>query len=75
MVNFKEPNFFFFPCECLQMKGLVRAYFVEAKWFNTKYVPTFEEYLDVSIMSSGYPMLAVQSLIGIGEVGTKERVP
>ncbi|KAF5944553.1 hypothetical protein HYC85_018630 [Camellia sinensis] len=45
------------------MKGLVRAYFVEANWFNTKYVPTFEEYLSISVMSSGYPMLAVQSLV------------
>ncbi|CAL5409992.1 unnamed protein product [Camellia sinensis] len=54
------------------MKGLVRAYFVEANWFNTKYVPTFEEYLSISVMSSGYPMLAVQSLVGIGKIATKE---
>ncbi|KAI8007435.1 (-)-germacrene D synthase [Camellia lanceoleosa] len=54
------------------MKGLVRAYFVEANWFNTKYMPTFEEYLSISVMSSGYPMLAVQSLVGIGKIATKE---
>ncbi|KAI7981015.1 putative terpene synthase 2 [Camellia lanceoleosa] len=54
------------------MKGLVGAYFVEANWFNTKYVPTFEEYLSISVMSSGYPMLAVQSLVGIGKIATKE---
>ncbi|GMP35661.1 hypothetical protein CsSME_00008024 [Camellia sinensis var. sinensis] len=54
------------------MKGLVRAYFVEANWFNTKYMPTFEEYMSISVMSSGYPMLAVQSLVGIGKIATKE---
>lgn len=46
---------------------MVRAYFEEAKWFNSGYVPTFEEYLDVSVKSSGYPMLPVQSLICLGE--------
>ncbi|XP_031284207.1 delta-guaiene synthase 3-like [Pistacia vera] len=54
------------------MKALVRAYFVEAIWFNTKYVPTFEEYLEISVMSSGYPMLSVQALVGLEEVATKE---
>ncbi|CAL5376190.1 unnamed protein product [Camellia sinensis] len=46
--------------------------FVEANWFNTKYMPTFEEYMSISVMSSGYPMLAVQSLVGIGKIATKE---
>nr|AIO10966.1 TPS03 [Liquidambar formosana]AMD82311.1 alpha, beta-caryophyllene synthase [Liquidambar formosana] len=54
------------------MKILVRAYFIEANWFHTGYMPTFEEFLGVSIRSSGYPMLVVQSLLGIGEAATKE---
>ncbi|KAA8523762.1 hypothetical protein F0562_010185 [Nyssa sinensis] len=54
------------------MKGIVRSYFREANWYYKGYMPTFEEYLSVSVMSSGYPMLAVQSLIGMGEVATKE---
>lgn len=55
------------------IKGLVRSYFVEAKWFNCKYVPTFEEYMENSTMSSGYPMLAVEALVGIEDVAiTKE---
>ncbi|KAK2984767.1 hypothetical protein RJ640_004592 [Escallonia rubra] len=54
------------------MKALVRAYFAEANWFNKKYMPTFEEYLGVSVMSSGYPMLAVQSLVGMEEIATKQ---
>ncbi|XP_028078878.1 probable terpene synthase 2 [Camellia sinensis] len=54
------------------MKGLVRACFVEANWFSTKYMPTIEECLSISVMSSGYPTLVVQSLIGIGKIATKE---
>ncbi|KAL6999412.1 hypothetical protein U1Q18_000574 [Sarracenia purpurea var. burkii] len=55
------------------IKVLVRAYFQEANWFHKRCVPTFEEYLSVSVESSGYPMLAVQSLVGMGsEVATNE---
>lgn len=46
---------------------------MEAKWFNAKYVPTFEEYMENSAISSGYPMLAVEALVGIEDVAiTKE---
>ncbi|KAA8523765.1 hypothetical protein F0562_010188 [Nyssa sinensis] len=54
------------------MKGTVRAYFREENWYYEGYMPTFEEYLSVSVMSSGYPMLAVQSLIGMADIATKE---
>lgn len=45
---------------------------MEAVWFNTKYVPTFEEYLEISMISGGYPMLSVEALVGLQEVATKE---
>nr|UJH94382.1 caryophyllene synthase [Zanthoxylum ailanthoides] len=55
------------------IKSLVRTYFVEAKWFNANYMPTFEEYMENSTISSGYPMLAVEALIGLEDVTiTKE---
>nr|BBD88588.1 beta-caryophyllene synthase [Zanthoxylum piperitum] len=55
------------------IKSLVRTYFVEAKWFNANYLPTFEEYVENSTISSGYPMLAVEALIGLEDVTiTKE---
>ncbi|ONK72264.1 uncharacterized protein A4U43_C04F17540 [Asparagus officinalis] len=45
------------------IKALVGAYFKEAKWANKGYMPTLEEYLNISVMSSGYPMLICVALI------------
>nr|WBO38687.1 terpene synthase 16 [Aquilaria agallochum] len=55
------------------MKGLIRSYHTEAVSFHTGYVQNFEEYLDNSAVSSGYPMLTVEALIGMGHpYATKE---
>ncbi|KAG6689506.1 hypothetical protein I3842_11G178800 [Carya illinoinensis] len=54
------------------MKILVRAYFNEAKSFNMKQIPTMEEYMEVAIPSSGYPMLIAVSFVFMGEIVTKE---
>ncbi|XP_043700443.1 (-)-germacrene D synthase-like [Telopea speciosissima] len=48
------------------MKKHVRDYFIEAKWFNEGYIPTFEEYMGIALTSSGYPMLTVTSFVLIG---------
>uniref|UniRef100_A0A0D3FIQ8 Terpene synthase N-terminal domain-containing protein n=1 Tax=Oryza barthii TaxID=65489 RepID=A0A0D3FIQ8_9ORYZ len=40
-------------------------YLREAKWSNTKYMPSFAEHLEVSVMSSGFPMLAPVVLMGV----------
>uniref|UniRef100_A0A0E0KDZ5 Terpene synthase metal-binding domain-containing protein n=1 Tax=Oryza punctata TaxID=4537 RepID=A0A0E0KDZ5_ORYPU len=40
-------------------------YLREAIWSNTKYTPSFAEHLEVSIMSSGFPMLAPVVLMGV----------
>ncbi|XP_058088524.1 beta-cubebene synthase-like [Magnolia sinica] len=53
-------------------KNLNKAYLDEARWASSGYVPTLEEYMRVALMSSGYPMLSVASLVGMGEVVTKE---
>ncbi|KAI3456995.1 hypothetical protein Pfo_013658, partial [Paulownia fortunei] len=55
-----------------EMKKLVRAYFEEAKWLYSKYMPTMEEYMKVALVSSGYMMLSTTSLVGIGNRVTKE---
>ncbi|KAF8391453.1 hypothetical protein HHK36_023758 [Tetracentron sinense] len=55
-----------------QMKFLVRAYFVESKWFQGRHIPTMEEYMRVALTSSGYPMLATTSFVGMGEIVTRE---
>ncbi|KAF5478802.1 hypothetical protein F2P56_005332 [Juglans regia] len=54
------------------MKILVRAYFNEAKSFNMKKIPTMEEYMEIAIPSSGYPMLIAVSFVFMGEIVTKE---
>ncbi|KAG7953730.1 hypothetical protein I3843_12G124000 [Carya illinoinensis] len=54
------------------MKHQVQAYFVEAKWFNEKYVPTFEEYMNNALVSCGYFALTTLSFVGMGDILTKE---
>ncbi|KAL5976097.1 hypothetical protein ACLOJK_020427 [Asimina triloba] len=54
------------------MKELTRSYYLEAQWCSSGYVPKFDEYLEKSIISSGYPMLAIQALVGLGDVASKE---
>nr|QWQ79570.1 TPS12 [Juglans sigillata] len=54
------------------MKNQVRAYHHEAKWFHQKYKPTMDEYMVPALVSSGYPMLAITSLVGMGELVTKD---
>nr|WNI01944.1 terpene synthase [Psidium guajava] len=53
------------------MKKLTRAYFQEAKWFHTNYIPTLEEYIPLALITSGYGMVATTSLVGMGDVVTE----
>ena len=54
------------------MKRLTRAYFDEAKWFYQNYIPIMEEYMHVALESSGIPILAITSFLGMGDIVTKE---
>ncbi|XP_021803363.1 (-)-alpha-pinene synthase-like, partial [Prunus avium] len=54
------------------LKALARAYFEEARWFNEGYTPTMEEYLPAAIVSTGYHMLSTVSLLGMGDIVTKD---
>nr|WBW04460.1 terpene synthase [Ficus pandurata] len=54
------------------MKRQVRAYYDEAKWFKKNYTPTLKEYMNVAILSSGYPLLTITSFLGMGEIATQE---
>ncbi|KAF8408838.1 hypothetical protein HHK36_004907 [Tetracentron sinense] len=55
-----------------EMQALVRAYFEEAQWFDTGYVPKLEEYFQVSLITSVYPLITVIQFAGMGEIATKE---
>ena len=54
------------------MKQLLESYLDEAKFREESYVPTMDEYLQIFIISSGYPMLATSSLVDMGKFATKE---
>jgi hypothetical protein len=54
------------------MKNQIRAYFHEAKWFHKNHIPTMDEYMHIALVSSAYPMLATTSLVGMGDVVTKD---
>ncbi|KAG7953734.1 hypothetical protein I3843_12G124400 [Carya illinoinensis] len=54
------------------MKKQVQSDFVEAKWLNEKYVPTFEEYMNNALVSCGYSALTTLSFVGMEDIVTKE---
>ncbi|KAJ4833932.1 Trehalose-6-P synthase/phosphatase complex synthase subunit [Turnera subulata] len=54
------------------MKRLVRYYLAEARWRTRGYVPTMEEYMEISIVSTCYPMLTVTSFLGMGPLATEK---
>ncbi|KAK7402010.1 hypothetical protein VNO78_13939 [Psophocarpus tetragonolobus] len=53
---------------------LLEAYLKEAKWFNNKYVPTFQEYLDNGVTSSGSYLGLVHATLLIGDNLSKETI-
>lgn len=54
------------------MKRVVQAYYAEAKWFNSNYTPTMEEYMGVAKVTSAYRMIATTSFVGMGSIATKQ---
>ncbi|XP_031381183.1 (-)-germacrene D synthase-like isoform X1 [Punica granatum] len=54
------------------MKGMVRAYFAEAKWYHHQYTPTMEEYMQVALVSGGGLFLAATAFVGLKDVVTKD---
>ncbi|CAN4075606.1 unnamed protein product [Withania somnifera] len=50
-----------------ELKKVVKAYYQEFKWYHAGYVPTFEEYLKVALVTACYMMLSTTSLVGMGE--------
>ncbi|KAJ4801535.1 Sesquiterpene synthase [Rhynchospora pubera] len=53
-------------------KTQIRSYLQEAEWLAAGYIPTFKERLDVSLITSGVPLLCCASFIGMGDIATKE---
>uniref|UniRef100_A0A2C9WHR0 Uncharacterized protein n=1 Tax=Manihot esculenta TaxID=3983 RepID=A0A2C9WHR0_MANES len=54
-------------------KEMVKAYYVEAQWFNNKYMPAFDEYLRNGLVTSGYRAIPAITFLGMENiVGAKE---
>jgi len=53
---------------------LCKAFLVEAKWFNSGYLPTTEEYMKNGVVSSGVHLVMLHAYILLGEELTKEKV-
>uniref|UniRef100_A0A0E0D0G3 Terpene synthase N-terminal domain-containing protein n=1 Tax=Oryza meridionalis TaxID=40149 RepID=A0A0E0D0G3_9ORYZ len=51
---------------------LCKHYLQQAVWFHQNYIPSFQDHLDVSIVSSGISMMSVVSFVSAGDLATKE---
>lgn len=51
----------------LQIKKLSESYFEEAKWLNKKYKPSFKEYMELALNTTGYTLLISISFLGLGD--------
>ncbi|KAH7861584.1 hypothetical protein Vadar_028030 [Vaccinium darrowii] len=54
------------------VKGLVRAYLTEAKWYHEGHIPSLEDHMPVGYVTSGLQPLSTVSFVGMGELATKE---
>ncbi|KAL5211054.1 hypothetical protein ABZP36_006677 [Zizania latifolia] len=53
-----------------EFKQLSEYYHREAQWSSDKYMPSFAEHVELSIMSSGYQMLGMVALVGVHDGAT-----
>ena len=58
----------------MQWIDIFEAFLKEAKWFNNGYIPTFKEYLDNGVISSGSYMALVHATFLIGDSLSKETI-
>ncbi|CAN1266155.1 Probable terpene synthase 3, partial [Linum perenne] len=56
----------------LSIYNIVRWYLEEARWLAKSYVPTLDEYRQVSSFSTTYQAMVWATLCGLGELGTKQ---
>ncbi|PAN49532.1 hypothetical protein PAHAL_9G467700 [Panicum hallii] len=49
-----------------------KSYLQEAEWSHHKYIPSFKDHVNVSTISAGAQVMCVGSLVGMGDVATKE---
>ncbi|XP_050370016.1 (-)-germacrene D synthase-like [Argentina anserina] len=54
------------------MKKQVKNYFLEAKWLHKKHIPTLDEYMALSVLTTTYPMLITTSFVAMGDIATQD---
>ncbi|KAM5559431.1 (-)-alpha-pinene synthase-like [Rosa sericea] len=54
------------------LKAQSRLYFAEARWLHEDYIPSMDEYMGIAIPSVGNTLLSTISLVGMGDIVTKE---
>ncbi|XP_058744618.1 probable terpene synthase 2 isoform X2 [Vicia villosa] len=67
----KEGRLFTLKYYIKEFQMTVDAFMTEARWFNNNYVPTIEEYLNISKISSAQSLLITCSYIGMGDIATE----
>ncbi|XP_074267342.1 sesquiterpene synthase-like [Silene latifolia] len=55
-----------------QMKINSKACFEEARWCKSNYIPTYDEYIEVALVSVGQTTIIIAAFLGMGEIATKE---
>jgi hypothetical protein len=61
------------PFSDIQFQTLSKYYLQEAEWFHQGYTPSFEEHVNVSVITAGGQVLSIGLLVGMGDdVATKE---
>ncbi|TYG71864.1 hypothetical protein ES288_D05G433400v1 [Gossypium darwinii] len=54
------------------MIQLAQAFLMEAKWTLQNHKPSFEEFKATALQTTGYAMLAITALVGMGDIVTPE---
>ncbi|XP_054810947.1 (-)-germacrene D synthase-like [Prosopis cineraria] len=68
----KEGRSYSVPYAKHEFKKAVRAYMTEARWLNKNHVPTTEEYINVSTVTTCYPALSTTSFLGMGNIASED---
>ncbi|KAK2639398.1 hypothetical protein Ddye_027193 [Dipteronia dyeriana] len=72
MISKELGRSYYMPYAIEVMKRQVQAYFVEAKWCKDGYVPKVEEYMQNSLVSSAYPMIATTCFLLMGDIANQQ---
>ncbi|KAI9081563.1 hypothetical protein K1719_036449 [Acacia pycnantha] len=54
------------------LKGIVQCYMTEARWFQRNYIPTTEEYFNLSMITASHTLLSMSSFICMGNIVTED---